>query len=44
MFHMYNGYHFWGMHMIWWLFWIALIGVMFRAFAPGRRNRRKTDT
>lgn len=44
MFHMYNGYHFWGMHMIWWLFWIALLGVMFRPYASGRRNRRKTDT
>lgn len=20
--HMYNGYHFWGMHLFWWFIWI----------------------
>ena len=23
--HMYEGYHFWGMHLIWWIIWIGLI-------------------
>lgn len=43
MFEFYNGYHYFGMHMIWWLFWIAFIVVIFGAYEPVRRNRRTGD-
>ena len=43
MFNMYDGYHFFGMHMLWWFFWIVFIGVIFGAYEPVRRNRRKDD-
>lgn len=43
MFHMYDGYHFVGMHMLWWFFWIVFIGVLFGAYEPVRRNRRRKD-
>jgi hypothetical protein len=43
MFNMYDGYHFFGMHMLWWFFWIVFIGVIFGAYEPVRRNRRGTD-
>ena len=25
MFHFYDGYHFIGMHLLWWVFWLAFI-------------------
>ena len=39
---MYNGYHFWGMHLIWWFIWVAFI---FWIFAipydiPGQMKRK----
>ena len=40
MFHMYDGYHFLGMHLLWWGFWIVMITILFGAFEPVRRNRR----
>ena len=40
MFHLYDGYHFFGMHMIWWVFWVVFIMIMFGAYEP---VRRKTD-
>ena len=43
MFNMYDGYHFFGMHMLWWFFWIVFIGVIFGAYEPVRTNRRKDD-
>ncbi len=39
MFHFYDGYHFFGMHMVWWFFWILFIGIVFGAYEPVRRNR-----
>ncbi len=39
MFHFYDGYHFLGMHLLWWLFWIPFVGVVFRAYT----SRRKKD-
>ncbi len=39
MFNMYDGYHFFGMHMLWWLFWILFVGILFGAFQPVRRRR-----
>ena len=32
MWHLYDDGHFWGMHMIWWGFWIIVIIVIF--FTP----------
>ena len=23
--HMYDGYHFWGMHLIWWFIWVIFL-------------------
>lgn len=43
MFHFYNGYHFFGMHMLWWFFWIVFFGVIYGAYEPVRRNRRGKD-
>jgi len=39
MFDFYNGYHFVGMHMFWWFFWIMFIWILFGAFEPVRRKR-----
>ena len=38
----YNGYHFWGMHLIWWFIWMIFL---FWIFAipydiPGQRNKK----
>ena len=38
-----DGYHMFGMHMLWWLFWIVLIGLIFGVYGPVRRNRRRKD-
>ena len=43
MFHLYNGYHFFGMHLIWWAFWVAFIAIIFGMFEPVHRNRRRDD-
>ncbi len=43
MFNMYDGYHFFGMHLIWWFIWIVFIGIIFGAYEPVRRNRRRDD-
>ena len=42
--HFYSGYHFWGMHLWWWAFWIVLLIVIFATpwLASGRR-RRETE-
>ena len=42
--HFYEGYHFWGMHLIWWLIWVVLL---FWIFAipddiPGQRKKKET--
>ena len=36
---MYNGYHFMGMHLLWWFFWILFVGGVFGLYQPVRRNR-----
>ena len=38
MFHFYHGYHFIGMHMIWWFFWIAFVSVAFGIYEPFGRS------
>ena len=37
----YNGWGFLGMHFFWWLFWIALIVVLFALIEPVPRGRRR---
>jgi len=37
----YDGWGFWGMHAFWWLFWIAVIVVMFSLGTPASRRRRR---
>lgn len=40
--HMYDGYHFWGMHLVWWLVWGIFIFWIFATpyNIPGQRKRR----
>jgi len=42
--HMYDGYHFWGMHFFWWVFWlIILIWIFVMPWnIPGQRSKRET--
>ncbi|MFZ6013892.1 MAG: SHOCT domain-containing protein [Bacteroidota bacterium] len=39
---MYYGYHFWGMHLMWWFIWIILLfWIFFVPYdIPGRRYKR----
>ncbi len=37
--HFYDGYHFFGMHLIWWAFWVLFFVVGIRLFEPVRRGR-----
>ncbi|WP_028375417.1 SHOCT domain-containing protein [Leeuwenhoekiella sp. MAR_2009_132] len=41
---MYEGYYFWGMHVIWWFIWIILLLWMFATpyQVPGQRSRKDT--
>jgi putative membrane protein len=41
---MYDGYHFWGMHFFWWVFWlIILIWIFVMPWnIPGQRSKRET--
>ena len=41
MMHFYDGYHFIGMHLTWWLFWGLFLLILFVPYEPVRRNRRK---
>jgi putative membrane protein len=38
---MHNGHHFWGMHMLWWAFWvIMLIWIFVTPYdIPGQRTK-----
>ena len=35
----YEGYHFWGMHLFWWVFWIIFIIILFGLYRPVRKNK-----
>lgn len=36
------GYHYWGMHLFWWIFWIALLFFIF--FTPaGKKKSSKSS-
>jgi putative membrane protein len=37
---MYWGNHFWGMHMFWWIFWVALVASMAFWAWPTQTKRR----
>lgn len=44
MFRFYNGYYFWGMHIIWWIIWILFIlWVFVTPFFYGHVRNRDTD-
>jgi len=39
-----EGYHFWGMHLLWWIIWVV---ILFWIFAipddiPGQRKKKET--
>lgn len=38
---MYDGYHFWGMHLIWWVIWVILLfWIFFTPYdVPGRKRK-----
>tara|TARA_R110000868_G_scaffold308922_1_gene570342 strand:- start:210 stop:431 length:222 start_codon:yes stop_codon:yes gene_type:complete len=40
----YEGYHFWGMHLLWWIIWLV---ILFWIFAipddiPGQRKKKES--
>ena len=37
-------YHFFGMHMFWWFFWIMLLFLMFGWFEPVPKKRVRRDS
>ncbi|CAN5838164.1 hypothetical protein BH11GEM1_BH11GEM1_35390 [soil metagenome] len=39
MFHFYDGYHFIGMHLLWWVFWFSFISILFGMYEPVARSR-----
>jgi hypothetical protein len=41
MFHMYSGYHFVGMHLLWWVFWLAFLTIVFGIYKPVPRSRNR---
>jgi putative membrane protein len=38
-----NGYGFWGMHLVWWFFWVGLIVLVFGFDLPEQTRRNKND-
>ncbi len=40
--HMYDGYHFWGMHLIWWFIWIFFLIWIFATpwDVPGQKKKK----
>lgn len=44
MWRMDSGYHFWGMHFFWWIFWIIILIWIFLTpwDIPGQRIKRDT--
>ena len=41
---MYDGYHFWGMHLIWWFVWVIFLIWIFALPYDIPGERRKKDT
>ncbi|MEO7530229.1 MAG: SHOCT domain-containing protein [Sediminibacterium sp.] len=42
--HMYEGYHFWGMHLIWWFVWVGFILWIFATPYDLPGKRKKTES
>jgi putative membrane protein len=42
--HLYEGYHFWGMHLVWWIIWFAIFIWIFATpwEIPGERKKQET--
>ena len=42
--HMYDGYHFWGMHLIWWFIWVIFLNCIFATpyYIPGQKTKNNT--
>ena len=40
----YDGYHFWGMHLVWWFVWVFLLLTIFATpyEIPGQRRKRNS--
>jgi putative membrane protein len=40
----YDGYHFWGMHLIWWFIWLMLLFWIFATpySIPGERRKKES--
>lgn len=40
--YMYEGYHFWGMHSFWWIFWVIMLVWIFMTpyNIPGQRLKK----
>lgn len=43
MFHFYDGHHWLGMHLFWWIFWILFLVVVLRWFGPVAKHRGSKD-
>jgi putative membrane protein len=41
---MYDGYHFWGMHLIWWFIWVILLFWIFFTPYDVRGKRKRSDS
>ncbi len=41
---MYNMHHYWGMHMLWWVFWVIMLIWIFATPYDLPGQRRKKDT
>lgn len=41
---MYDGYHFWGMPLFWWVFWLFLLVLVFGWFKPVPKRRIRRDS
>lgn len=41
---MYYDYHFFGMHLLWWFFWILIMFMMFGWFEPVPKKRLRRDS
>ncbi|MFV8342137.1 SHOCT domain-containing protein [Flavobacterium sp. XS2P39] len=41
---MHNGHHYWGMHLVWWVFWVILILWIFATpyNIPGQRTKNES--
>ena len=42
--HMYYGYHFMGMHLIWWFIWVVFIITLFGWYDPIPKKRRRNSS